>query len=387
MESINIWDISDRISVKIKNELYNEIKTLIYQKYQTQRKVYDFVKDGIEISFATFHNILKDSYCRENFFVPLRVWLSLCKATDVDLMRLQKNIVAYKNSNGPNYVSNPILPVKITPIFDMIISHNIADGTVINPGKGRLPYFGYRQFDSLFRELYIKKLEAIFGKINFPNKYYTKSTRPYCPPVLASLFFKIYDLDVKSFLSKTARIPREILNKDKEYLLAVLIAFVIDEGNVDSTAIVIKLKNISLAQDLYKISQKLGYKSKLTSFGEYGNLYILREGMKLFFKDYKVVIKKYPEMSLGKIELKIENGLKIYNRPIYKSPGNKEHILNLLKEEDLTVNQIALRINMTRQGVRFHIKNLEKENLLLRNGFQGEKNIVYSTGGRRCLSV
>ena len=109
--------------------------------------------------------------------------------------------------------------------------------------------------------------------------------------------------------------------------------------------------------------------------------------MKLFFKDYKVVIKKYPEMSLGKIELKIENGLKIYNRPIYKSPGNKEHILNLLKEEDLTVNQIALRINMTRQGVRFHIKNLEKENLLLRNGFQGEKNIVYSTGGRRCLSV
>lgn len=387
MGDFDLWEISDRISVKLNKEFYKKIKNLIHQKYSVKRNVYNLIKNQIGISFATFHNILKESHYHENFFTPLRIWLNLCKMLNIDLDELQKNIIAYKTSNGPNYISSPILPVKITPLFDMIIAHNIADGTVINPEKGRLPYFGYRQLNLLFRELYIKKLEAIFGKINFPNNYYLTSTRPYCPSVLASLFFKRYNLNTKSFLSKTARIPLEILNKNKEHLIAVLIAFIIDEGNIDSTAIVIKLKNIKLTKDLYKICKKLNYKSKFISFREYGSLYILRDGMKLFFKDYKEIIKKYPEMNLGKIEFKIEEGLKIYNRPIYKSIGNKEIILNLLKNEKLTVNQIAQRINMTRQGVRFHIKNLEKENFIFREGFQGKKNIVFAIGGRRCLSA
>lgn len=383
MEKINLWEISDRINVKINKKFYNKLKTLIYKKYKTKRNAYNLIKDQIGISFITFHNVLKKRYINENFFVPLKIWFNLCKIAGVDPMELQENIIAYKTSNGPNYISNPILPVKITPLFDMIIAHNIADGTVINPMKGRLPYFGYRQFDPLFRELYIKKLETIFGKINFPDNYYLKSTRPYCPPILASLFFKKYNLGVKSFLSKYARIPPEILNKDKEYLLAVLIAFIIDEGNIDSTAIVIRLKNINLTKDLYKICEKLGYKSKFNSSGEYGTLYILRGGMKLFFKDYKKIVRVYPEMGLGKIELKIEQGMKIYDRPIYKLSGNREIILNLLKNEDLTVNQIARRINMTRQGVRFHIRNLEKENKILRKRLIGRNNILYTAGGER----
>ena len=387
MKNINIWEISDRINIKLNEEFYKKIKTLVYKKYSTKRKAYNIIKDQIGVSFKTFYNILKEGYCNENFFVPLKIWFNLCQIVGINKMELQKNIIAYKTSNGPNYISNPILPIKITPLFDMIIAHNIADGTVINPLKNRLPYFGYRQFDLFFRESYIKKLEAIFGKLNFSNNYYLTSTRPYCPPVLASLFFKRYNLNVKSFLSKSARIPPEILNKNKEHLLAVLIAFIIDEGNIDSTLIVIKLKNINLARELYEICKKLGYNSKFNSFNEYGSLYILRGGMKLFFEDYKKIVKKYQEMNLGKIESKIEQGLKIYNRPIYKSPGNREIILNLLKNEDLTVNQISQRLIMTRQGVRFHIKNLENQGSIFRKNLQGKKNIVYAIGGRRCLSA
>ncbi len=386
MEEINIWDISYKINVKLNKQFYKNIKRLIYKRHLTQRTAYKIIKKEIGISFVTFHNILKNSYFHKEFFVPLKIWLNLCKILNIDLKELQRNIVSYKTSNGSNYISNPILPIKITPLFDMIIAHNIADGTVINPKKGRLPYFGYRQFDSLFRELYIRKLEAIFGKINYSLDYYLDSTRPYCPPVLATLFFKNYNLNVKSFLSKTARIPPDILNKSKEYLIAVLIAFIIDEGNIDSTLIVIRLKNIGLTKDLYKICKKLGYNSKFSFSEEYGTLYILRQGMKLFFEDYKEIIIKYPEMNLGKIGSKIEKGLRIYDRPIYKSKGNKKIILNLLKNEDLTVNQIAERVNMTRQGVRFHVKNLENEKHVFKKHFQSN-NIVYSIGGRRCLSA
>ncbi len=381
MEIVNIWDLGERVSIKLNLSFYKEVKLRISKVFKTKREVYNIIKDDIKISFETFSNMMKSSY-GEKFFTPLNIWVRLCRLFNIDLQVLQENIISYKTSNGPNYISNPVLPIKIVPEVDMIIAHNIADGTVINPKKNRLPYFGYRQYDPLFRRLYIKKLESIFGKINFPRDYYLNTTRPYCPPVLANLFFKIYDLNTKSFLSRKARIPEQILSKDKDYLMAVLIAFIIDEGSIDSTAIVIVLKNIDLTKDLFRICNKLGYKSTFKSSGDYGKLYILREGMRKFFLDYKEIIKSYPNMTLGKFELRIEKSFKIYNRQIYKSKGNRELILKILIDEDLTVNQIANRINMTRQGVRFHIHNLENQSLIFRDRLIGERNIVYSYRGR-----
>lgn len=380
MRKINIWEFNTRVSVRIKIDFLAKIKTMMYQKYRTKGNVFKKIKNRTKFSSKSFNNLLKESY-HKKFFIPLDVWIHLCRLLGISRYELQDNIVAYKTSHGPNYISNPILPVKITPLFDMIIAHNIADGTVINPKRGRLAYFGYRQFDNLFRELYITKLEAIYGKINFPNKYYLTTTRPYCPPVLSSLFFKIYGLNAKSFLSKTARIPREILNKKKDHLLAVLIAFVIDEGNIDSSMIAILLKNSELAGDLFTICTKLGYKATLSVKGEYGRLSILRPGMRKFFSDYKKLKRVYPEMTLGKIESKIENTFRIYKRPIYKTKGNRDLILQMLQVEELTVNQIALRMNMTRQGVRFHVHNLEDSDLIRRSGFIGKKNIVYTHTG------
>ena len=386
MKQINIWELGVRINIKIRGEFLKKVKTILFKKYKTKRNAYNQIKSRINMVFVTFSSVLKENYHKKPYFTPIELWVNLCQIMEIDLHELQRNIIAYKTSNGPNYISNPILPIKITPIFDMIIAHNIADGTVKTPKQGRLPYFGYRQFDPLFRELYIKKLEAIFGKINFKNDYYMNSTRPYCPPVIAQPFFNLYHLNTESFLSKQARIPSKILNKSKDYLLAVLIAFIIDEGGIDSTLICIKLKNVALTKDLYEICKKLGYKTTLTTSGDYGSISILRDCMKNFFQDYKKALLKYPELTLGKFESKIENGFKIYSRSIYKTKGNRDLILHLLKNEDLTVNQIAQRINMTRQGVRFHVHKLEKANLIKRKCFIGKENIVYCVigGGERC---
>ena len=59
----------------------------------------------------------------------------MCKLANISLYNLQDNIIAYKIKKGPNYIYEPILPIKIAPIFDMILAHNIADGTVINIKK------------------------------------------------------------------------------------------------------------------------------------------------------------------------------------------------------------------------------------------------------------
>lgn len=375
------------MSIKVTDNFLSTIKNVLSKSFKNKRSVYNIIFNKVKISFSTFCDFLEEGH-NKKYHSSLNVWLVLCKVLNIKFESLQENVISYKTSNGSNYISNPILPVEITPIFDMILAHNIGDGTVINPKNGRLPYFGYRQYDLFFRESYITKLESVFGKINFPEKYYLKTTRPYCPPILASLFFSYYNLNEKSFLSKEARIPPEIFSKSKDHLLGILIAFIIDEGHVDSTLIVIGLKNINLINDLAKICRLLNYNPTVTYKSDYGFISILRDDMKKFWNDYNEIVKKYPRMSLGKIEKKIQDSFKIYDRPIYKTKGNREIILNTLIKENLTVNQIAEKINMTRQGVRYHINILEKMDLIEKNGFIGEGNIIYTFRRRwRCLSV
>ncbi len=384
MNKINIWELGIKISIKPNKKFLKDINLAITKLFKSKEKFYNLkIRYKTQIPYQTFKNFLKYSYYNKGCYAPLNSFLLCCGCLGISKIHLQQNIESYKTQKGYNVIVSPILPIKITPIFDMILAHNIADGTVIDSKRNRQIYFGYRQFDKEVRGLYIKKIESIFGKIKFKKEnYFENSTRSYCPPVLSQLFFSTYNLNKRSFLSKRARIPIEIMHKNKNFLLSVLLAFIIDEGNIDSTLINISLKNVNLTEDLYKICIKLNYPSKFNIKGEYGKLYILRGGMKKLFKDYKKLLKKYPEAYLGKSHKKIEEGLKIYNRVFYKTKGNKNIILKMLELEDLTVNQIANKINMTRQGVRFHINNLEDKGEIIKKSFIGKKCILYGIKGK-----
>lgn len=378
MREMNIWELGERINIKIKAGFLKDIKSRIKEKHRTKRSLYNSL--NCKLSFKSFSNLLKEGH-HNKWFVPLNIFLSICENVGINKYVLQENILAYKTSRGPNYIYNPILPIKITPIFDMITAHNIADGTVIDPKRGRKPYFGYRQFEPIVRELYVRKIESVFGKVHFAKEYFLRSTRSYCPTAVSIAFFDVYKLNSRSYLSETARIPTEILEKDKDHLLAVLLAFVIDEGSVDSTMISIRMKNVELTHDLYLICQKLDYKASFSVKNNYGFLNILRTGMRKLFEDYLNLLNKYPEVNLGKREQKIKQSFEIHNRSIFKTKGNKQIILKMLENEELTVNQIAARIKMTRQGARFHIHNLKKEDKVEITGKTTNGNLVY---GAKC---
>jgi len=366
MEFFNVWDL-ERVNIKINKSFLDYINKTILSKYNSKVESYRGLFCNNEIPWISFKNMLKKSYMRD-FFVPLDIFLIICDKLKIDKNILQSNIISYKTAGGVNFIENPTLPIKIGPVFHMLFAHHIGDGTVINPKKGRLPYFGYRQFDKFYRTGYIRKIESIFGKIKFKEgDYFENTTRPYCPPVLSSLFFKYYSLDVNGFKSTSSRIPKFVLEKDKDSLLSILIAFIIDEGHVDSTQITIVLKNKPLIDDLAKICEILNYKYKITyrnneTYQDYGYLNILRDGVKMLYKDYTILNKSYPLIDLGWKGERIKNSLKVYGREIYKTKGNLEKILEILNTEELSVNQIANRINMTRQGVRYHIHNLIKSN-------------------------
>jgi hypothetical protein len=356
----HIWDL-DRVNIKLKSSFIYKINDRIQKKFGSKPKAYKKIFKNSEIPFSTFKNILKSSY-NKYFFVSLKNYIKIAEKIGISKEELEENIISYKTAGGINYIETPILPIRINPVFHMVFAHNIGDGTVINSKKGRLPYFGYRQFNEFYRLAYIKKIEWIFGKIKFQKDYFKTSTRPYCPSVLSSLFFKYYNLKIEDFLSDKARIPN-IIFQDKDSLLAVLIAFIIDEGNIDSTQITINLKNTLLIKDLKRICDILNYNSKITqgkkeSENDYARLHILREGMKELYKNYLELNKIYPIIDLGIKGKRIESSFKIYSRMIYKTGGNRNLILEILKKEQMSVNQLAERINMTRQGIRFHIHKL-----------------------------
>jgi biotin operon repressor len=361
-KEFNLWDL-DRINIRVKEEFLKKLNEKINNISKRKTNAYKILFKEKEILWISFKNMLKPSYTK-NFFVPLKIYLKICEKLNISREELQESVIAYKTTGGPNYILNPILPIKITPVFHMIFAHNIGDGTVINPKKGRLPYFGYRQFDKFYRLGFIKKLESIFGNIIFKEDYIEKSTRPYCPPAISTLFFKYYNLDVNGFKSLTSRVSEKITDKDS--LLAVLIAFIIDEGHVDSTQITIVLKNKFLIEDLGKICDKLCYEFKITyrnneTYQDYGYLNILRKGMKKLYEDYKDLHKRYSVIDLGWKGEKILKSFKISERKIFKVKGNENLILEIMKENHISVNQLAAKINMTRQGVRYHIHNLLKQ--------------------------
>lgn len=328
-----------------------------------------------KIPFSTFKVRMKRGY---KYFIDLEILLNLCKILDIPSDKLQENITAYKTRGGYNHIENPKLPIEITPIFDMLIAHHIGDGTVVDPKRNRKPYFSYRQYNQFYMQLYIKKMESVFGKIQYKNPYQDK-TRSYCPAVISEIIFNMYGLNTRSFLSKTARIPEGILSKGGSHLLAVLLAFIIDEGHIDSTLITIGLKNKELVEDLQEICKKLGYSSvsRERKKQDMFYIYILSEGVHKLYDDYQELMKLYPEVSLGIKEDKVKNIVDINKKAKIFTKGNKEKIINLLLKKNYSANEIAKILFTTRQGSGYLMRELLKEGKIEVKGYGYKNTILY----------
>jgi|ETNmetMinimDraft_16_1059900.scaffolds.fasta_scaffold29463_2 hypothetical protein len=371
---IGVWNLGERTNVRLAPRFLEYLNQKIKSTCGSKRRFHK--KLSYTMPFPTFKDKMKKGY---RYTINLELLLEICSRLKIPRTHLQDNIMGYKTRGGQNEITSPILPIKITPIFDMLLAHHIGDGTVINPEKGRRPYFGYRQFDKTYQQLYIRKIESVFGKINYNNNYTENesTTRIYSPVACSELMFKAYGLNIRSFLSKTARIPEQVFNNSNEHGLAFLIGMIIDDGHVDSTNIVIRLKNRLLIEDLGRLCDKLGFKNTVSLNGEYGYVYINKDGLAKFWNDYKKLKRKFPVVFLGYKEKLLENYFKIKSRKIQRVPGNRIIILKLLSEEYLTINEIAEKILMTRQGVRYHIRKLEKEENIRKVGVKGEGNIIY----------
>lgn len=345
MEMISIDKFPSNTSILLNEDFLKELKT------KTLPRDRIFLKQ----CSGTFFNLGKILKLSEKY----RIWTG----------EIEKNILAYRTTKGRITILKPILPVKVTPLFDMILIHAIADGhcTKIN---NRIPGFVYTQTKNDILDLFIKKVENTFGRLEYDTKYFYTTKRLYLPSSISYAIYKHYGLKPEDFLENNSRIPQEMLQKDKEYLVAILIAFILDEGHIDSSNIVIGLHNKPLIGDIKSICDKLGYRNVLKSHGIKNHLYILSDGVKKFWEDYKVLKDKYPEVSLSYKEGQIEDFILRTNK-LWKSASQGEiqnKIIESLKESDKTVKDLSIIFQISRQGIKYHIRYLENLGVVKRIG-------------------
>jgi len=370
MDILHLYDLDlkEDVSVLLTDEFLSEVRNKIKSKYKTRRYLHREL--GLVGSFESFRHIFDNKYSN---FRPFSEFLLVCEKIGISKTELERNVTAYRTTKGHIVVYKPVLPVNINPIFDMLVAHIMGDGCCIKP-KGKKPYFNYVQCGKELRMLFLKKVERCFGILKYDEEYFNEKRMIYIPVVVSSFLSQYYSLRPADFDEKNAEIPEKVFNHGKEHILAFLIAMIIDEGHVDSSQIEIGLYNKKLTIGLNRICSILGYDSTLV-LSKRSHLYILAEGVKKFWGDYQRLKAKYPEVSMGYKERLIEDFM-IRKTKFWRSAKQNEtknHIIELLSEKPRSIIELAGILQVSRQGIKYHIKGLEKLGYIEKNsiGFAG----------------
>ncbi len=366
MEKISINEFPLETTIKIKEDfLLNHTRKLRLNKI-TYRDLFNSFKNN-KITFGSFKDNFEPSYKN---YRRLDIILKMCESLKIDLKELEKNIISYRTKKSRIEIHNPNIPVVVSPIFYMLIAHLMGDGGYIRFKDRNSIYSGYRQYNKKIKLSFLEKAQYVFGDIKFPRNYfnYENNTRIYLPSV-PSLILLNYMGNINSFLSKKARLSK-LLDCTKENLVAILTAFIIDEGSIDSGQIQIRLINRNLIMDIAKLCEKLDYKnsiSKKSPSGMYG-MYILNDGLKKYWSDYLDLKGKYPFLTLDYKETAIETFMKRKEK-FWRSQGTnvtKNQILDLLKRNPLSVKEISSLLQLSRQGTKYHLDFLRQRGFINR---------------------
>lgn len=376
MKYIHIYDFPYKVSISVKEDFLNSVREKFKIKYKKLKNGYDDIEPNL--SFSRFKSIMSPS---SKYFIPLQILIGICSHLEIPLKELEQSILAYRTKGGRSVIYNPILPVKVNPIFSMLVAHIIGDGNCVKL-HGREMYFNYRQYDKKILSFFIKKIGRVFGDIKFNENYFFSLKRVYLPTIISLILGNYYSLKPENFLSDRAFIPQKMFTLPREHLLAVLIALIIDEGTIGSSEIVIGLYNKKLIDDLGKVCKKLCYECSIGK-GKNGKrhfLYILSNGTKKFWKDYLSLKRKYPEVFLCYKEDQIRDF--ILRKEKYwrsKSQGiTKNSIIDLLKKKPRTTKELAKILLISKQGIRFHLKELEKIGIVKKIGKGRTGSDVYN---------
>lgn len=235
----------------------------------------------------------------------------------------------------------------------------------------------YRQINLVGLERVYDKLQNCFGEFALCEGSF-KDGKLEIPRVIGEIYKHIFKLS--SCRWNEARIPEKIKKLPNEFLLAGLVAFIVDEGSIGEV-IQIYSKNPELLGDIREIAQKIGcrclpIREKFVrgNFDCYRFSISPRSYLRLY-KDLKSLTAHFPTCDFAHKTCLFEQQVKriLRGRNKRKKGLGLTQITNLLQNKKLTGDELALEMNIGKSSVRELLSKLEKRGMVKRAGWQKRK--------------
>ena len=244
-KEIHIWEFNPnltslRLNKEFRESLFRKLKGKTISIKNLLTKTNNAAKKyGIKRSYNTGHlsswtkGSKKDKGKIKNVYIPLWVLIEISKILsgnhkkDNEIMReIEKNTEYYTGTGKSHPIFNPKLPLHLTPEMVSVIFHFLGDGHI---GRKKVSS-SYRQMNKEGLNNFLKKLQSIFGNFDYPKKEFNNG-RLNVPKIITE--FYLYYFSLPSTDTFESYVPENIKKLKREFLIAGLIAFIVDEGHVD----------------------------------------------------------------------------------------------------------------------------------------------------------
>ena len=293
------------------------------------------------------------------------------------MQEVERNIEYYTNHGKSHPITEPKLPLRLTPEMVSIIFHFMGDGHI----GGKSQSSSYRQMNKEGLTNFLLKLRNIFGDFNY-NRNEFENGKVIVPKIITDFYNHYFDLpNTDTFDSY---IPPHLRSLSKEFLVASLVAFMIDEANIGEV-IEVYSKNPDLIRDVRKIAVTCGYdcknvrkKYRYGIFDCYRFLISSNSYLKLY-DDITKLTKKFPLCGLVHKAKKFKILVKRKHRSTLKEAKGltKKNIASLLTVRPRVTSELVELLNIGNSSIREHLYALEREMLVIRKGTVG-RNVLWA---------
>jgi predicted transcriptional regulator len=273
-----------------------------------------------------------------------------------DWKDISSNLTCIKARAGTLKIYNPILPIHDSIKLREIVTHLICDGSALNEKHRTSKYAStsLRTVNELKEKLsifgYIPKLKI--RKESYQN-HYLDCYILHIPKAITKLLSHKFKIN---FRSVEARLPKEFLNGERKFLIAVVRTFIIDEGCIKDRNISCCSGSRYLLSDLLKVCNKLEYKCQ--KLRKSNNTFYLNISPDSFEKVYNDLIDIGPLPIKEKQEL-LDLGMEIIkNKPNFKKLN--EQIIEKLKHKSSTKLDLAKKLFINTKTIGERLLKLEK---------------------------
>ncbi len=269
-KQIHIWEFHPTLTfIGLKKEFRESYFKKLKQVIGSRQGVLDYLnksstKYGINRKYNSGHlshwkiGRKKDKGKIKNINIPLWILIEaskrISKSNKIDnkvMSHVENNIKYYTGAGKSHNITNPKLPLHLTPEMISIIFHFVGDGHI---GRKKV-VSSYRQMNKVGLNNFLDKLKNIFGDFNYPEGEF-KDGRLNIPKIITE-FYKHY-FKLPNTNTFEAYIPDNIKKCKREFLIAGLTSFIIDEGHIGEV-ITIYSKNKRLIKDIREIGIKCKY--------------------------------------------------------------------------------------------------------------------------------